>query len=90
MKITTIKLNNATKERLDKLRVYQRETYDEILGEALDILSLCRISPERARGKLLVIERERRRRLGLKPSSPKREQSLTPQNNPQSYEETHR
>ena len=29
--ITTIKLKKTTKERIDKLRIYERETYDEIL-----------------------------------------------------------
>lgn len=86
MKITTIKLSKSTKERLDNLRVFKRETYDDILQEALNILNLCRISPERARGKLIVLERERRRH--MKPKAQASERSATPQSNQQSYPET--
>jgi hypothetical protein len=56
-KITTIKLLNETKDRLDKLRVHKRETYDEILQGTLSILNLCRVSPEKAQAKLKAIER---------------------------------
>ncbi len=55
--ITTIKLHKKTKERLEKLRVYQRESYEEILGKMLDILNLVRIEPERARAKLINLDR---------------------------------
>ncbi len=87
MEITTIKLNKNTKARLDKLRVYKRETYDEILQEALDILNLSRTFPERARARLLILERERRRNLKLKPVSVP-DKSPKPQSNPQTYSET--
>ena len=33
--ITTVKLKSKTKKRLDHLRVYRRETYDEILEKIL-------------------------------------------------------
>ena len=36
---TTIKLNKKTKLRLDKLKEYKRETYDEILEKMLEILT---------------------------------------------------
>lgn len=88
MKITTIKLSKETKERLDNLRVFKRETYDDILQEALDILNLCRISPERARGKLIVLERERRRH--MKPKVQASVRSAAPQSSQQSYPETRR
>ena len=55
--ITTIKLNKKTKERIDKLRMHKRETYDEILQSLLDILNLCRISPEKAKIRLLSMEK---------------------------------
>ena len=55
--ITTVKLNKKTKDRIDKLRVHKRETYDEILQSLLDILNLCRISPEKAQHKLLRMEK---------------------------------
>lgn len=59
-KITTIKLNRETKERLDKLRIHKRETYDDILKEVLGILNLARVSPEKAQAKLIAIERKNR------------------------------
>jgi hypothetical protein len=60
-KITTIKLEKETKARIDKFRVYRRETYDEILQKLLEILNLCRVSPERARARLIATERQKRR-----------------------------
>lgn len=56
-KISTIKLENGTKSRLEHLRVYRRETYDEILQKMLDILNIVRANPERARAKLIAIDR---------------------------------
>ncbi len=58
--ITTIKLLKETKERLDKLRGHKRETYDDILQELLSILNLARVSPEKAKAKLISIERKNR------------------------------
>lgn len=55
--ITTIKLSKQTKERLDKLKVYKRESYEEIIQKVLEILNLTRTSPERARAKLIAIDR---------------------------------
>lgn len=60
-KITTIKLSEATKSRLDHLKLYQRETYEEIMQRFLEILNTCRQSPERARIKLIRLEKERKR-----------------------------
>ena len=57
--ISTIKLSKATKSRLDHLRVYRRETYDELLIKMLDILNLVRQEPERARAKLVAIDRQK-------------------------------
>ena len=58
MEVTTVKLYKKTKDRLEKLRMYKRESYDEILQRLLEILSLCRIDPDRARSKLIAIERQ--------------------------------
>jgi len=55
--ITTIKLNKKTKERIDKLRMHKRETYDEILQSLLDILNLCRVYPDKAKIRLLRMEK---------------------------------
>ena len=58
---TTIKLSKETKIRLDHLKEYKRESYEEILQKMLDILNTCRVSPIRARGRLIAIDRQRRR-----------------------------
>ena len=57
-KITTIKIQRSTKSRIDHLRVYRRETYDEILQEMLAILNLCKNNPLQARQRLLQIDRK--------------------------------
>ncbi len=59
-KITTIKLSNETKERLEKLRAYPKESFDLILQKTLNILNICRSNPERARGRLDSIDRQNR------------------------------
>jgi len=58
---TTIKIYKKTKERLDKLKVHRRESYEEIVEKMLDILNMCRASPERARRRLILMEKEIRR-----------------------------
>jgi Zn-finger protein len=58
--ITTVKLDRKTKDRLDRLRVHTRETYDEILQRVLGILNICRDDPERAQARLRAIERQKK------------------------------
>ena len=60
MATTTIKLDKNTRERLDKLRVHPKESFDDILKRMLDILSIVRMAPERARSRLLLIERQKK------------------------------
>lgn len=57
--ITTIKLNRETKDRIDKLKVYRRESYDEIIQKMLEILNLVRTNPEQAKAKLIGIDKNR-------------------------------
>ena len=57
MEITTIKLEKKTKARLDNLRDYKRESYEEIISKILDILNLCRVDPETAQEKLASVGR---------------------------------
>jgi len=59
--ITTIKLKKTTKERIEKLRTYPRETYDDILQRMLGILNLARMNPEKAQSKLLNIDRQHKK-----------------------------
>lgn len=48
-KITTIKLLEETKLRLEKLRENKGESYDDILRKILYILNIARDSPEKAK-----------------------------------------
>ena len=59
MTITTIKLDKNTKKRLDKLKSYKRETYNDVLIKMLDILNITRINPEKARFRLIQISRKK-------------------------------
>jgi len=55
-KITTIKIQSQTKERLDKLRVHKKDTYDEIVQRMLGILNVCRRDPDQAQETLEKLE----------------------------------
>ena len=63
--ITTLKLAQETKERIEHLRVYNRESYDDILRKILEVLNLCRTEPNKARMRLFLIDKERRRNLKM-------------------------
>ena len=56
MSVTTIKLSRETKERIDKLREYKKESYEELLQKILDILNICKVAPIRAQKKLRRIQ----------------------------------
>lgn len=45
---TTIKINRETKQRLDKLKEHDRETYEQILRKILFILNIIKKNPEKA------------------------------------------
>ena len=55
-KITTIKVQKETKLRLNKLREYDLESYEQVLRKMLFILNLCRKRPESAKKKLEQID----------------------------------
>ncbi|MBU3912801.1 MAG: hypothetical protein KKB21_01820 [Nanoarchaeota archaeon] len=55
-KITTIKISSETKERLDHLKEFERESYDEIIRKMLFILNTIRSNPESAQGILKGID----------------------------------
>jgi hypothetical protein len=59
-KITTIKLDNKTKQRLEHLREH-KETYNEVINKALNILNICLKKPLLANKILRDIERSRKR-----------------------------
>ena len=62
-KITTIKLLEETKLRIEKLREHKRESYDDILRKILYILNTARDSPEKAKRVLEKISGLRNRML---------------------------
>lgn len=59
-KMTTIKLSKSTKDRMDGLKVYKRESYDDILQKVLNVLSICKVNPAEARRRLMLIEQEKK------------------------------
>lgn len=44
-KITTIKLDGETKQRLDHLKEHERETYDQVIKKMLYVLNEIRKDP---------------------------------------------
>ncbi len=60
-KITTIKLLEETKLRIEKLREHKRESYDDILRKILYILNTARDSPDKAKRVLERISELRHR-----------------------------
>ncbi len=57
MEITTIKLRKNTKNRLDKLKTHKRDSYEDITQRILEILNLCRLNPNKAKEKLMEIDK---------------------------------
>ncbi|MBM3231827.1 hypothetical protein FJZ21_00410 [Candidatus Pacearchaeota archaeon] len=55
--ITTIKLDKETKSRLDKLKIHEKESYDEILQKILYILNLCKSGSNEAKARLIAIDK---------------------------------
>jgi Zn-finger protein len=55
--ITTIKVQKQTKERLDKLRVHKKDSYDEIVQRMLGILNVCRRDADQAQETLEKLEK---------------------------------
>ena len=55
--ITTIKISSETKERLGKLKEYERETFNEVLNKILYVLNVCRKDPEKSKRVLENIDR---------------------------------
>ena len=55
--ITTIKVSSETKERLGKLKEYERETFNEVLNKILYVLNVCRKDPEKSKRVLENIDR---------------------------------
>ncbi len=60
MEITTIKLSKDTKSRLEHIRSYKRETYDEIIQKMLSLLNTLRANPDAARARLISLDKKKR------------------------------
>ena len=54
---TTIKLSDKTKQRLEHLKEYPGESYDDIINKNLNILNICMRSPALAARILRDIEK---------------------------------
>ncbi len=62
-KVTTIKLLEETKLRIEKLREHKRESYDDILRKILYVLNIARDDPDKARRILEKVSELRQRML---------------------------
>lgn len=60
-KITTLKLLEETKFRIEKLREHKRESYDDILRKILYVLNIVRDDPDKAKRVLVKISELRHR-----------------------------
>ena len=61
LKITTIKISTETKKRLEKLKEYDRETFNDVLNKIFYVLNTCKKEPEKAQRILINIDRRIRR-----------------------------
>jgi len=61
MTITTIKLKKETKGRLDHLKEYRRESYEDIIKKILGILNILKTEPSKARSILYRINLKRKK-----------------------------
>ncbi|MDD5193068.1 MAG: hypothetical protein PHF67_00625 [Candidatus Nanoarchaeia archaeon] len=64
--ITTIKITKDTRERLNKLKEYERETFNDILNKMFYILNICKKTPEKSQKILNNIDKRIRRRQIMK------------------------
>ncbi|MDP2925175.1 MAG: hypothetical protein Q8N99_02270 [Nanoarchaeota archaeon] len=61
-KITTIKITSETRERLNKLKEYERETFNEVINKIFYVLNTLKKNPEKAQRVLLNIDRRIKRK----------------------------
>jgi len=60
-KITTIKVTNETKSRLDAIKGHEKESYEEVIKRALNILNITKRSPGLGARIMRDIERAKNR-----------------------------
>ncbi|MEK6860027.1 MAG: hypothetical protein AABX54_04400 [Nanoarchaeota archaeon] len=61
-KVTTIKISTETRQRLEKLKEYDRETYNDVLNKIFYVLNICKKEPEKAQRILSNIDKRIRRK----------------------------
>jgi len=59
--VTTIKISTETRQRLGKLKEYERESFNDVLNKVFYILNTCKKSPEKAQRILINIDRRIKR-----------------------------
>ena len=64
--ITTIKISKDTRERLMKLKEYERETFNDIVNKMFYVLNICKKSPEKSQKILNNIDKRIKRRQIMK------------------------
>jgi hypothetical protein len=64
--ITTIKLEQETKKRLEKLKENKNESFNDILKKILFILNTVRTEPEKSKKILEVIDKRRKMNFSVK------------------------
>jgi len=80
-KITTIKLLDETKLRIEKLRQHKGESYDDILRKILYILNTARDEPDKAKRilekiselRIRMLEDEKQQKENLKKENERKE-----------------
>lgn len=61
VKITTIKIKEETKSRLDHLKEHEKESYEEVIKKAINILNITKRTPMLGARILRDIERSKKR-----------------------------
>ena len=61
MGATTIKIYDETKHKLDQLREYKNESYDEVIRKMAYIVKKIKTKPELSKEAVVAIEKARRR-----------------------------
>lgn len=61
MNITTIKIQDDTKQQLDQLREYKNESYDEVIKKIVYIVKMAKTRPKLCKEAILAIENARKR-----------------------------
>ncbi len=64
--ITTIKISTETKQRLDHIKEYDRETYNELVNKLFYIINVCRKEPLKAQKILENLDKRIKRKIIMK------------------------